>query len=179
MATYRVQDTDALKKAFTYFCDGMLYAFHSFEEIRTKISGVDKYDTVLVFQELDSRKNPTGVYVKVHHGTFLKAVTTLQNDNGVAKALRRNVPIYTGTIIDAYKLMWQKCVTYGEWKEGVTELFKDLMFTCVVTNHTERIRTYDFENKVWIKTYDDSKNGWTSYVLDWVEGKPATSKRTK
>lgn len=166
----RVSDTDTLKKGIQFFSDGMLYTFCGFdnsqEDIKTKINNVEKYDTMLMFDELDADKKPTGVVVKVCHGTFLKTVATLSNDNGIAKINRRNLSIYTGTMIDQYKTMWQKCATYGEWKTAATSLLQGLIFTCVVTNHTDRIRTYDFVNKSWIKAYDDSKDGWTSYQLD-------------
>lgn len=176
----RVSDTDTLKKGIQFFSDGMLYAFRGFddsqEEIKTKINNVEKFDIIMMFDELDADRNKTGVVVKVCHGTFLKTVATLINDNGVAKINRRNLPIYTGTMIDQYKTMWQKCVASGEWKTAATTLLQELIFTCVVTNHTDRIRTYDFDAKSWVKNYDDSKDGWTSYQLDKLVENPTTPK---
>lgn len=184
MATNRVSDTDALKKGIQYFSEGMLYAFQGFDEsqedVKTKINGVEKFDTVALFAEYNADKDKTGVVVKVCHGTFVKSVTTLRNENGVAKKQRSNVPIYTGTMVSQYKEMWQKRATYGEWKEGVKELFASKFFTCKTANHDDRIRTYDYENKVWVKSYDDSKDGWTSYELDWYEdSKPSKPSKTK
>lgn len=185
MATNRVADTDALKKGIQYFTEGMLYAFLEFdssqEEIKTKIDGAEKFDTIALFAEYNADKEKTGIIVKICHGTFLKTVTTLRNENGVAKAQLRNVPVYTGTMIAHYKEMWQKTATYGEWKEGVKNLFDGKFFTCKTQSHDDRIRTYDFNNKVWVKLYEDSKDGWTSYELDWYEdtnpAKPSKSKK--
>lgn len=184
MATNRVADSDALKKGIQYFTDGMLYAFQGFDEtqedIKTKINGVEKYDTVALFAEYNADKEKTGVVVKVCNGTFLKSVTTLRNENGVAKTQLRGIPVYTGTMVSRYKEMWQKTVTYGEWKESVKELFTSKFFTCKTTDHDDRIKTYDFNNRVWITSYNDSKDGWTSYELNWYEdSKPSKPSKTK
>lgn len=179
----RVSDTDTLKKGILFFNDGMLYTFRGFDEsqedIKVKINNVEKYDTMLMFDELDADKNKTGVVVKVCHGTFLKTISIVINEDGMAKVSRCNQPIYTGSLIDQYKAMWQKCVTYEDWKRDAEKLLKDLIFTCVVTPHTDRIKTFDYENRVWIKSYSDSKDGWTSYQLDKLIENPTTSKSKK
>jgi hypothetical protein len=185
MATNRVVDSDTLRKGFQYFNDGMLYAFIGFdksqEEIKTKIKGVEKYDLLAMFAECNADKTTTGVIVKVCHGTFLKTVTTLRNENGVAKAQLRNVPVYKGTMVNSYKEMWQKSATYAEWGEGVQQLFDGKFFTVKTQNHDDRIKTFDFTTNQWVKSYDDSKDGWTSYELDWYEdtnpAKPSKSKK--
>ncbi|HPX45809.1 MAG TPA: hypothetical protein PK626_05430 [Bacteroidales bacterium] len=179
----RVSNTDTLKKGIQFFSDGMLYTFCGFddsqEDIKTKINNVEKFDIMLMFEELDADKKPTGVVVKVCHGTFLKTISTVVNEDGVAKVNRRSQPLYSGSLIDKYKTMWLKCVTYGEWKHGAEQLLKDLIFTCVVTPHTDRIKTYDYENKVWIKSYNESKDGWTSYQLDELIENSTISKPQK
>lgn len=179
----RVSDADTLKKGIQFFSDGMLYTFRGFddsqEDIKTKINNVEKFDIMLMFDELDADKNKTGVVVKVCHGTFLKTISTVINEDGVAKVNRYNQPLYSGSLIDQYKAMWQKCVTYADWKQDAEKLLKDLIFTCVVTPHTDRIKTYDYENKAWIKSYNDSKDGWTSYQLDKLIENPTTPKPKK
>ena len=60
----RVQDADALKKGIQFFSDGMLYAFRGFddsqEDIKTKINNVEKFDIMMMFDELDADRNKTG-----------------------------------------------------------------------------------------------------------------------